>query len=124
MLLSEVGFIAEALSFYHQRESATGGTYANTVNNKAGMDRHKTFNRLYRNALLRRSFQQAPWMFGIVVAQQHQLAEMKMTLDRFEALAQRLWRPIRLVMRGLGRVGKAVPTMVWTVRSGWRSLRR
>lgn len=95
MLAADVGFIPRALAYYHHREPTTGGAYGNTVNNtvnQLGVDRHKTFNVLYRNALLRQSLRQAPWATGMTVAQLHHLTELQATLKRIEwQLGQQGW---------------------------------
>jgi GT2 family glycosyltransferase len=79
MRLGDIGFIPETLAGYHHRVAGTNSTYSNTVVD--GRATHEHQNRVFRNALLRKSLQEHPELTGVVQAVMMEVEECQRKAD-------------------------------------------
>jgi glycosyltransferase involved in cell wall biosynthesis len=76
--LGDIGTIEHRLAAYHHRDNG-GPVYGNSVT--AGLDRHKIYDTLYRNALLREALKDPP-LFGALHGLLRMMDEHKNTMRR------------------------------------------
>ncbi|QNQ55932.1 glycosyltransferase [Serratia liquefaciens] len=65
LLVADIAVLPKKLAYYHHRVQTENSSYGNSVTQ--GLNKHQRFNILYRNALLRKSLEDAPWQAGILL---------------------------------------------------------
>lgn len=84
----EIGLIPELLANYHHRTSIQSGDYGNTV--FAADDKHRTYENLYQNELLRRDLEAGRAGLGFLVNLAKSFEHVHRQLSPLERVLQRL----------------------------------
>ncbi len=90
----EIGLIKEELANYHHRVSIQSGDYGNSV--FAGNDKHRHYEQLLRNELLRNDLQEGKMGLGFLVNISNSFEIVHQQLSVFSSIKQRL-RNMRLL---------------------------
>ncbi len=81
--VGDIATIDRCLAYYHHRAPSEQSLYGNSV--KSGVNRHETYDVLYRNSLLRQLLDKEPGFAGLLSALQRQMEEQR------EIVSGRLW---------------------------------
>ncbi|MFA7606891.1 MAG: glycosyltransferase family 2 protein [Rhodocyclaceae bacterium] len=98
----EIGLIREALANYHHRLQITEGVYGNSV--VAGDDKHRRYEHLYRNDLLRADLQAGRIGLGYLVATADGFERVHSQFSILETVISRLSR-VRLLRWFINKLG-------------------
>lgn len=87
-LKNEIGVIPKALSNYHHRIPGTFSQYSNTVIDADA--RHRHYENLYRNKMLREDIKSGTIGIGVLMALSHYLEIIASALNQFRILKEKL----------------------------------